>query len=414
MDLRLQPGFLGTGASMLADITVLAYIFLIVPAMLVGYFFARRKWFEPHHKLTMTSITLVNWVLIVWLMLTSYRDGVLPNLASNLSNPTYILPTIHLITGALAQFTATYLVIRMWFEKQLPDGLKVKNIKRYMRFTLACWLITALLGVGIYLVWYVFTPNAAANAEVIATPEVTAEAVTTAEAVAATEEAAPAATPTARLAPTAAPANAPATTQEASAALPPDPTDDPSMVFALAPGEGSVMREYWLNVAGFGPQDLLADADYPNAPTGCDYLRAIDAPYAFGTDFGQRIRGFIVPPTTGEYTFWIASDNGGDFLLSTDTNAANAVRVAYVDMADYSNRYSYDEHDSQESAPIRLEAGQQYYFEVLHKQDGSGQDQVSVAWAGPGIERQVISGAYLITGGLACGAAGVAVTEEAG
>ena len=47
MDPRLQPGLLGTGASLLADLTLLAYLLLIVPGMLAGFVFARRKHFEP-------------------------------------------------------------------------------------------------------------------------------------------------------------------------------------------------------------------------------------------------------------------------------------------------------------------------------------------------------------------------------
>jgi uncharacterized membrane protein YozB (DUF420 family) len=193
MNLRLEPGFLGTGASMLADLTLAAYVVLLVPAMLVGFFFARRKWFEPHHKLTMTTITIVNWLLIGALMISSYTQGVLPQLADNLSNPRYLLPTLHLITGALAQFTATYLVLRMWFEDQLPNSLKIRNIKTPMRFTLAAWLVTALLGAAIYVVWY--TPQPAGAGDI---PATTQEAPINAEATAesspdATEE--PAETP---------------------------------------------------------------------------------------------------------------------------------------------------------------------------------------------------------------------------
>lgn len=189
MDLRLQPGFLGTEASLLADLTLIAYVLLLAPAMLVGFFFARRQWFEPHHKMTMTTITLVNWVLIIALMIGSYAAGVLPRLGENVSNPRYLLPTLHLITGTLAQLTATYLVIRMWFENQLPDWFKVQNIKRPMRFTLATWLVTVLLGVSIYVTWYVGQPavvqdDPIATQEAIATeeaaqdaePEATAEA----------------------------------------------------------------------------------------------------------------------------------------------------------------------------------------------------------------------------------------------
>ena len=40
--------------------------------------------------------------------------------------------------------------------------------------------------------------------------------------------------------------------------------------------------------------------------------------------------GYVTPPTTGYYTFWIASDDNSELWLSTDANPANKVRIAYV------------------------------------------------------------------------------------
>jgi len=202
MDLRMQSGILGTGASLLADLTLLAYIILIVPGMVVGFYFARRKWFEPHHKFVMTGIVLINWVLISVLMQVSYREGVLPDLGANLGDPVFLLPTLHLVTGAAAQLLGTYLVIRMWFEKQLPAWAKIRHLKPYMRTTLALWLVTAALGILIYAAWYrgasaqpaddvsapVTTPEAAeplateeasAEPEAAETPDVQAEPIAT-------------------------------------------------------------------------------------------------------------------------------------------------------------------------------------------------------------------------------------------
>jgi hypothetical protein len=53
-------------------------------------------------------------------------------------------------------------------------------------------------------------------------------------------------------------------------------------------------------------------------------------------------------------------------------------------------------YSSQRSQAVRLVAGQQYYFEVLHKQ-GGGKDHVSVAWQYPGQSREVVAGDYLTT-----------------
>lgn len=177
MDPRLQSGFLGTGASLMADLALLAYILLIVPAMVAGFIFARRRMYEPHHKLTMTTITLVNWALILYLMVNSYGQGVAPDVPARLGDLPVLSPSVHLLFGAAAQLLASVLVLRMWLENVLPQALLFKNIKRYMRAALALWLITAVLGIFTYLVWYVLPAPAADAVAPPATQEVAPAAV---------------------------------------------------------------------------------------------------------------------------------------------------------------------------------------------------------------------------------------------
>jgi len=136
-----------------STIVLLIYIFFLVPAMLVGFGFARRKLFRPHHKLVMTSITIINWILILIVMQASYRSVVAPTLPDGLSEAMYLIPTLHLVTGGIAQLLATYLVIMMWFEKSLPKWFVIHKIKTPMRLTLSLWILTAVLGLGIYIVW---------------------------------------------------------------------------------------------------------------------------------------------------------------------------------------------------------------------------------------------------------------------
>jgi plastocyanin/uncharacterized membrane protein YozB (DUF420 family) len=147
-------GFLGTGASLAADVALLGYIFLIAPGMLIGFVFARRRQFVPRHKLTMTIITLVNWVFILYLMAVSYSRRVAPDIPQSLNQPFFLSPTVHLLLGGTAQLLATILVLRMWLGSILPARLRFEPIKPWMRLTLGLWLATATLGVVTYLVWY--------------------------------------------------------------------------------------------------------------------------------------------------------------------------------------------------------------------------------------------------------------------
>lgn len=221
-DLRAQKGFLNTGASLASDISLLSYVILLVPLILYGYWAARRQLFNPHHKMAMTLVTLVNWGVIAFLMAVSY-SGAVPYYSENDPNK-IIIPTIHLITGGIAQILGTVNLIRMWFEYRLPSVLRYEPIKPQMRLTLLLWIITALLGISIYITWY-GVPFQARETAPISTPEpgATPEATQDAANPAATEDAS--ATP-------AAPEDAsatPAATEDASAtpAATPEATESP-------------------------------------------------------------------------------------------------------------------------------------------------------------------------------------------
>jgi len=68
----------------------------------------------------MTTITIINWLLIIFVMAVTYDRDVAPQVPQNLKFSAVFIPTLHLLTGLTAQLLATYLVIRMWFEKRLP------------------------------------------------------------------------------------------------------------------------------------------------------------------------------------------------------------------------------------------------------------------------------------------------------
>ncbi len=72
-------------------------------------------------------------------------------------------------------------------------------------------------------------------------------------------------------------------------------------------------------------------------------------------------------------------------------------------MTGWTNSREWNKYSTQQSTTINLVAGQKYYIEVLHK-EGTGGDNVAVAWQGPGITQQVIAGSYLspfVPGGTA-------------
>jgi endoglucanase len=157
-------------------------------------------------------------------------------------------------------------------------------------------------------------------------------------------------------------------------------------------GSGTILREFWLNVTGNTISSLTSNANYPNSPSGSEQLTSFEGPTNSAENYGARIRGYVHPPISGAYTFWLASDDAGDLLLSTNDNPANATRIAFVDS--WTNSREWSKMPSQRSAAINLVAGQRYYIEVLHK-EAMGGDNVAVAWQGPGIAQAVIPGNFL-------------------
>jgi len=124
-------------------------------------------------------------------------------------------------------------------------------------------------------------------------------------------------------------------------------------------------------------------------PSYTGSLPTFTTPLNVGDNYSRRLTGQIVAPTTGQYRFWIASDDSSRLYLSTTSNAANKVQIA-----SYSGATAFQDWDvnpaTQQSAFINLVAGQSYYMEVQH-QEGGGDDHVSVAWSGPGFSRVAIA-----------------------
>ncbi len=157
---------------------------------------------------------------------------------------------------------------------------------------------------------------------------------------------------------------------------------------------GSVLREYWTNINGGSLNELRSLFDSGKPATGHDFLNRFESPANWADNHAQRISGFVYPPATGAYQFWIACDDAAALYLSVDDNPANKQRVALLES--FSPRGQWPE-GSARSAPIQLEAGRAYYIEAEHK-EGNGEDFVAVGWTLPdGTQERPIPGHRLAT-----------------
>ncbi len=164
-----------------------------------------------------------------------------------------------------------------------------------------------------------------------------------------------------------------------------------------------ITYEWWLGIGGTAINLLTGDAAYPKNPSDRDYIDQFASPVDWADNYGQRLYGWLKPPETGEYTFWIAGDDSQELWLSTDESPSNSVLIASVSgwtgAQDWDNA-SGQGGTNQKSSLVALQAGKKYFIMALGKEGGGG-DSTAVAWqGGPIASREVIKGEYVDTFGL--------------
>src|SRR5437879_9538405 len=151
-------------------------------------------------------------------------------------------------------------------------------------------------------------------------------------------------------------------------------------VSALAQTNG-VLREVYYNISGNAVANLTSAPKFPASPDEEFIESAFEAPSNFADNYGQRMRALLVPPASGSYVFWIASDDNSALYLSTDENPAHKTRIAYV--TQWTSSREWRKEPNQKSAAVTLTNGFQYYVEALQK-EGAGGDNLAVTWQKPG------------------------------
>ena len=175
-----------------------------------------------------------------------------------------------------------------------------------------------------------------------------------------------------------------------------------------APPANGLLREVWEGLGGTDLGSLTNSPAWPNNPTSTNYVTDLfEAPTDVLDNYGQRLHGYIVPPLTGNYTFWIASDDNGALFLSTDENPANIRLIASV--PEWTSSREWGKYPQQQSAPIPLTAGRPYYVAALMK-EGWGGDNLAVRWLMPnGTDQAPIVATNLVPYGVSFGPPVIAV-----
>jgi uncharacterized repeat protein (TIGR02543 family) len=152
---------------------------------------------------------------------------------------------------------------------------------------------------------------------------------------------------------------------------------------AFLPG---LQRQIYTNLTGSSLADLTNSTKFPSAPDVTDSVSAFESQYRpnnAADNYGQRLTGYLIPPTTGAYLFYLASDDAGRVYLSTDENPANKrLIVEETGWSPPRNWQGTAANPQRVSASITLTAGKFYYVEGWHK-EGVGGDNFALAWKLP-------------------------------
>src|SRR5437016_3859331 len=174
------------------------------------------------------------------------------------------------------------------------------------------------------------------------------------------------------------------------------------LVTAASGQLSGVYHEIYTPIGGSSLSRFTNSSIFPGSPvTPTDIISDFfETPVNLADDYGQRLRALVVPPVTGTYVFWVASDQAASLWLSSDESPNNEVQIAYnTNSVTYRAWYTWP---SQQSTNIFLEAGRRYYIEALHVSYHGIRDCVSVGWKLPdGTLEQPIPAARLVPFGMA-------------
>ena len=146
------------------------------------------------------------------------------------------------------------------------------------------------------------------------------------------------------------------------------------------PAGGGILCMYWREVPGTTLAELTKNPAFPRFPNEQVYLDQMEIPPNQPGNMGTVLRGLLTPPTTGNYTFFLASDNQGELLISNDDKRDHLARIAQVKEWSFPRDWTAD--PAQQSRLVHLSAGQKYFIEARQK-NGGGENHLSVAWKLP-------------------------------
>src|ERR1035437_1488967 len=194
---------------------------------------------------------------------------------------------------------------------------------------------------------------------------------------------------------------------------------------------GTILHKKYNNCGdGYSLANFLADPRFPNNPDRVDLESMWEypannvgrVPADPVRNYVDTLEGYFIPPTTGDYVFYVCGDDEFYLFLSTDDNPANMVEICsepggWSDQRAWStpdnttgyhggtvanwNSATYAATAWPNGNTITLTQGKQYYMLAMHHDHSwSGGDWFSANFSGPNVAVPATGDASKLTGSV--------------
>ena len=137
---------------------------------------------------------------------------------------------------------------------------------------------------------------------------------------------------------------------------------------------GKLNVHIWGEICGYDLNSLKNHVLFPKYPQRRFYTHTTGFTHGIGNnDFGERIFGFLLPKSTGLYSFRILGKSM-EVWIGKNADPLSAELV-------YQNSLS---PNSVGKFELKLVAKNKYYIEILHKKDNQDDDDFALKWKVPG------------------------------
>jgi uncharacterized membrane protein YozB (DUF420 family) len=142
-------GFLGTEASLAADLALVGSI-IVALAMTYGAYLAIRGRYEAH-RWVQTGAAIVNVFLIFGLMIPALL-AVTPEENVDLPTSAFVAMPAHELIGAVALVFGLFVVLRG--NNLVPERWRFQNYKPFMRAAYVLYMLATVVGIVVYVLLY--------------------------------------------------------------------------------------------------------------------------------------------------------------------------------------------------------------------------------------------------------------------